>query len=175
MPWAICTIALGAVAPSSADQRYTNTCSPSALASVEVVSCMPLPPVVMARATVDVRSSLGGSVAGMFDVATAAIEGALAAGATYADARVVATTAESMEVRNQVVEGLRQDESLGVGVRALMGSSWGFFAVADPSKTAARRAGEQAAATARASAMVAGPPLRLADVPTVEAEWSSTW
>ncbi len=111
----------------------------------------------------------------MFDVVTAAVEGALAAGASYADARVAATRSESMEVRNQVVEGLRQDESTGVGVRALIGSSWGFFASSELSAATARRAGERAAATARASATVPGPALTLADVPAVQAEWTSTW
>ena len=64
----------------------------------------------------------------VFDVATAAVEGALAAGARYADARVMTTKTEGMRAQNQVVESLRQDESAGVGVRALIGSSWGFFA-----------------------------------------------
>ena len=64
----------------------------------------------------------------MFDVAAAAVEGALAAGARYADARVMVMRTEGMTVRNAVVEGLRQSETAGVGVRALIGSSWGFYA-----------------------------------------------
>ena len=61
-----------------------------------------------------------GSVA-MFDAAQAAVEGALAAGATYADARVMAGRTESMNARNGVVEDLGQSESTGLGVRALIG------------------------------------------------------
>src|SRR5438874_1761229 len=109
----------------------------------------------------------------MFDVATAAVEGALAAGATYADARAMVRKTEAIRVNNEVVEGLRQNESAGVGVRALIGSSWGFFATPDLSTAAARKAGEEAAAIARASAKVAGPPLVLADVPAATDHWAS--
>ena len=93
----------------------------------------------------------------MDDIATAAVEAALAAGASYADARVMETRTEAMGARNGAVETLDREERAGVGVRALIGSSWGFFAVPDVGSSAARRAGEQAAAVARASALVAGP------------------
>ena len=63
-----------------------------------------------------------------------------------------------MGARNGVVETLDREERAGVGVRALIGSSWGFFAVPDVRRGRApgRRA---AAAVARASALVAGPDL----------------
>src|SRR5262245_51004029 len=99
----------------------------------------------------------------MFDTAAAAVEGALAAGAEYADARVVAGRSQTLEALNGQVESLDQGESVGVGVRALIGSSWGFFATAE--LAGGRRAGEQAAAIARASATVPGAPMPLADVP----------
>jgi hypothetical protein len=57
----------------------------------------------------------------------------------------------------------------GLGVRALIGSSWGFFAVAEPSEASARQAGFDAAEIAKASALVPGPPLELADLPALEA------
>ena len=62
-----------------------------------------------------------------------------------------------MSAQNGEVEDLSQREAIGVGVRALVGSSWGFFAVGDLDDAAARRAGEQATAIARASAAVPGP------------------
>ena len=95
----------------------------------------------------------------MFEVATAAVEGALAAGARYADARGMILRQESMSARNGDVEDLVQRESVGVGVRALVGSSWGFVAVPDPTDAEARRAGAEATAVARASALVPGPDL----------------
>jgi TldD protein len=111
----------------------------------------------------------------MLELTTAAVEAALAAGARYADARVMIIRHESMEARNRVVEDLTQTENAGIGVRALIGSSWGFQATPTLTEAAARGAGEGAAAVARASGRVAGPPLDLAPAPVVEAEWSSAW
>ena len=87
----------------------------------------------------------------MFDYAEAAVEAALAAGARYADARVMHRRHESMGARNGEVEELSQEATVGVGVRALIGSGWGFFATADLTPASARQAGERAAAIARAS------------------------
>jgi TldD protein len=93
-----------------------------------------------------------------FEAATAAVQAALDAGASYADARVMHRRTESMDARNGEIEELNQVEDAGVGVRALVGSSWGFFALPDLSDAAARTAGAKAAAIAVASASVPGPP-----------------
>jgi TldD protein len=111
----------------------------------------------------------------MIDLATAAVEGALAAGARYADARVMVIRHEEMSARNRVVEELGRDENAGIGVRALIGSSWGFSATPTLTAGAARAAGEEAAAVAKASAQVPGPPLDLSPAPVVVDRWSSTW
>ncbi|MGQ0431551.1 MAG: TldD/PmbA family protein [Microthrixaceae bacterium] len=111
----------------------------------------------------------------MFDLATAAVEAALAAGATYADARIMVVRYESMSAKNRSVEELLKTETAGIGVRALIGSSWGFESTPDLSVAAARRVGERAAAVARASARVAGPPLELAPTPVVVASWANEW
>jgi TldD protein len=109
----------------------------------------------------------------MYDVATSAVEAALNAGASYADARVMETRTEAMAARNGAVESLDREERAGVGVRALIGSSWGFFAVPDVGSTAARRAGEGAAAVARASTLVPGADLSLVDEPASQGSWQS--
>jgi TldD protein len=116
----------------------------------------------------------------MFDVTEAAVEGALAAGASYADARVVVTRTQLVTARDETVESVSQGEAIGVGARALIGSSWGFFATPETSTAAARRAGERAAEIARASALVAGsgrgPALAgLAEVSPVVAHWESSY
>ena len=66
-----------------------------------------------------------------------------------------------------------QRESVGVGVRALVGSSWGFVAVPDPTDAEARRAGEQAVAVARASALVPGPDVSLVPIEVRRDSWAS--
>jgi TldD protein len=111
----------------------------------------------------------------MLDLAEQACEAALASGARYADARVMVVRREAMQARNAVVEDLTQSETAGIGVRALIGSSWGFQATPTLTSEAVRTAGEGAAAVARASARVPGPPLELAPAPAVTDHWDSTW
>jgi TldD protein len=109
----------------------------------------------------------------MFDLGRVAVEGALDAGATYADARVVVSKVESIDVQNRAVESVDRTEQAGIGVRALIGSSWGFFATAELTPGAARLAGERAAEIARASATVAGPPMEFADIPAVDGTYAT--
>ena len=109
----------------------------------------------------------------MFEYAQAAVEGALDAGATYADARVVDARSESIDVMNGAVQQVAREESIGVGVRALMGSSWGFYATDDLSTDAARKAGAMAAAIAKASASVPGAALKPTDVPVVTDDYTT--
>jgi TldD protein len=104
----------------------------------------------------------------MFDYARAAVEAALAAGASYADARVVIRRHERIGAHNGELQSVTNDEGAGVGVRALIGSSWGFAATGELTDAAAARAGAEATATAKASALVPGPAIELADVPVVE-------
>src|SRR3954463_15321357 len=108
-----------------------------------------------------------------FDAACAAVQAALDAGARYADARVMLRRTEVMNARDGEVEDLTSDESAGLGVRALVGSSWGFNAVPDLSSAAARTAGQRAAQIAAASALVAGPAIELVPVGAGEASWAS--
>ena len=109
----------------------------------------------------------------MFDHARAAVEGALDAGATYADARVVIRRHESLQAQNGELEAVRNDVDAGVGVRALIGSSWGFAASSELTEVAAKAAGAQATATAKASARVPGSGLHLADVPAAQDTWTT--
>src|ERR1700712_912416 len=89
-----------------------------------------------------------------YDAAQTAVQAALDAGATYADARVMHRRSESMTARNGEVDSVSQDSDSGLGVRALVGSGWGFFAVPDLTDRAARDAGARASDIARASALV---------------------
>jgi TldD protein len=108
-----------------------------------------------------------------FDLAETAVQAALDAGAHYADARVTVRRYESMSAHNGDIEDLTQDESAGIGVRALIGSSWGFYAVPDPGTAAARHAGERAARIAQASTLVPGAPIQLAPVDVRQDSWAN--
>src|SRR5688500_259063 len=109
----------------------------------------------------------------MFDPAESAVEAALAAGARYADARVMDRRHESMNARNGEIEGLTQDGSVGLGVRALIGSGWGFYSTSDLTTAAAQKAGAQAAAIASASASVPGKDLELTPVEVRQDSWQN--
>ncbi|GAA0802991.1 TldD/PmbA family protein [Spirilliplanes yamanashiensis] len=108
-----------------------------------------------------------------FDEACTAVQAAIDAGARYADARVVHRRYEGMSARDGDVDELNADESAGIGVRALVGSSWGFYAVPDLSDAAARAAGARAARIAKASATVPGPPVDLVPAGAGEGTWAS--
>jgi TldD protein len=107
------------------------------------------------------------------DAAVNAVDAAVAAGARYADARVVYRREQSMLARNGAVAALTDSDDAGVGVRALVGSSWGFYAVPDLSDAAARRAGATATTIAHASASVPGPAIDLVPVPARVDSWAS--
>ena len=109
----------------------------------------------------------------MFEYADAAVEAAVAAGATYADARVMDRRHESMNARNGEIEALTQEGSVGLGVRALIGSGWGFFATADLTREAAAAAGRRAAEIALASASVPGADLELTPVEARHDHWEN--
>jgi TldD protein len=111
----------------------------------------------------------------MFDEASLAVQAALDAGAAYADARVVVSRQETINVRNQNLDRYDHTESAGLGVRALIGSSWGFAATADLSPASVRAAGEQATAIAKASTLVPGPPMEFADVPITQTTWETPY
>jgi TldD protein len=80
---------------------------------------------------------------------------------------------ESMTARNGEVEDLTQTDDAGVGVRALVGSSWGFFAAPELSGAAARTAGHRATEIAVASAAVPGPAADLVPAEPAVGSWAS--
>jgi TldD protein len=97
----------------------------------------------------------------MKDFATRAISTALTLGARYADVRIIVSRNQSIAVKNGKVEGLNDFESIGFGVRVLVGDAWGFASSADITAPEVDRVTALAVETARASAMVPGNPVDL--------------
>lgn len=108
-----------------------------------------------------------------FEAAERAVQAAIDAGAAYADARVMHRRYESMTARNGDVESVAQNADSGIGVRALVGSGWGFFAVPDLGDAAVADAGRRAAEIAAASALVARPSTGLLPSEPVVGSWAS--
>src|SRR3954467_15861644 len=81
-----------------------------------------------------------------------AVSAALAAGASYADARVVLRRSQTVATRNQRVDRLDDVESEGIGVRVLVGGAWGFACDNRLNAESARWTAQRAAAFAQAAA-----------------------
>ena len=64
----------------------------------------------------------------MHDIIAAALNAAQLAGASYADARIVDSSREEIQVASGIVEGVEHSDSFGIGVRALVAGAWGFSA-----------------------------------------------
>lgn len=91
----------------------------------------------------------------------------------YADVRAVREESESVDVRDERVEGVSRETSRGVGIRVLVGGAWGFAATSDAEPEAVRRAVATAVDIARASARVPGAAVRLDDTPPAEGSYTT--
>lgn len=102
-----------------------------------------------------------------------AVAVAAAAGATYADARIVDLAAEHLAVRNGKVEGVQQSASTGLGVRVIAGGRWGFAATGDLASSAVDGAARLAVEVAGAGGLAPGPDVRLAEVEPAVDTWAT--
>jgi len=84
-------------------------------------------------------------------LAEAAVDAAMGAGASYADARAVSLRRQYVITKNSQVDDLSDAESEGVGVRVLVGGAWGFAGEGRLDETAARDAALRAVDFARAA------------------------
>jgi len=107
------------------------------------------------------------------DISRRAVEAARAAGASYADARVVAREHETIVVRNEELEGVDRSLSEGIGIRVLVDGRWGFAATARPEEREVARTASLAVEIARASARLPGEPVHLAEVEPATDTWAT--
>ncbi|MGQ0670085.1 MAG: TldD/PmbA family protein [Actinomycetota bacterium] len=106
-------------------------------------------------------------------MARQAAEAAKAAGADYADSRVVTENSESLTVRNQEMEGIDRSTSEGVGIRVLVNGYWGFAATARIDDSEIDRTARLATDIARAAARLPRDPVELAAVEPAVDSWQS--
>jgi TldD protein len=85
------------------------------------------------------------------DLAEAAVDAALGAGASYADARAVSLRRQYVITKNGNIEDLSDTDSEGIGVRVLVDGAWGFAGSGRLDEAAARDAALRAAEFARAA------------------------
>ena len=89
------------------------------------------------------------------ELALLALDEARSAGASYVDVRVSRHWNESISTREQQITNVSKSDSYGIGVRALVGGSWGFSATRDLSRDAVAAVAREAAAIASANDRVA--------------------
>ncbi|MFB3738782.1 MAG: TldD/PmbA family protein [Candidatus Velamenicoccus archaeovorus] len=109
----------------------------------------------------------------MLEGAQQAVEAARAAGADYADCRIVDEDTESLTVRNQQMEGIDRASSHGLGIRVLVNGYWGFAATARTEEDQIRRTAELAVAIAKAASRLPREPVTLTPVEPVTGSWHS--
>lgn len=105
----------------------------------------------------------------------AALAEASRLGATYADVRAVARTTQSLTSRNGAIADLREDSSVGIGVRVIADGAWGFAAIGGHSLDAAREAVQRAVATARAAAILQPQPVALPSMASSSGSWETPY
>jgi len=89
----------------------------------------------------------------MRDLAHAAIETAKRRGATYADVRVMDIRHREISTKNGEVGTLAEDESIGIGIRAIASGAWGFAATDRLTREGVQACAAEAVAIAKASAL----------------------
>jgi TldD protein len=105
------------------------------------------------------------------DLALEALNAAQAAGASYADARIGRYRRQSVATREHNVTGVNDSESYGIGVRALVGGSWGFASTNLMTKEGITGAAQDAVRLAKAARTVQTRPVVLAPVSAVKGTW----
>jgi len=109
----------------------------------------------------------------MQELADRALNAAQLAGATYADARVVESRSQLVEVKNRRPSALQESASLGLGVRVIVDGAWGFAASASADMAEAERCAALACRIARASARFRLQPVVLSPLAPHRATWQT--
>ena len=92
-------------------------------------------------------------------------------GASYADIRVVQTTAQDLMVRNGELGEIHQGESIGCGIRVIVNGAWGFAASPLLTQNSIRDTTVRACTIARASAQLKQKKVRLSQEDVIDTAW----
>ena len=105
-------------------------------------------------------------------LATAALEAATKAGATYCDVRIGRYLRQFVITRENKVQNVVNTESTGAGIRVIVGNAWGFAASNDLTVDGITAATEKAVAIAKANSKYQTDPVQLAPTKGVgEVSW----
>lgn len=104
-------------------------------------------------------------------LADAALGKATALGASFADFHIMQTDSESLWAREEMVQGVDADSSLGCSVRVLAGGAWGFAAGQDLTREGVARLAEEAIAIAKEQAGWRAEPIEIESLPAHVDTW----
>jgi TldD protein len=107
------------------------------------------------------------------DLADALIAQAKTLGATYCDVRLVRMLSESVSARDNIVTGLSDSESYGMGIRVIKNGTWGFAATRSVDLPNGKITLAEAIAIAENNSKLQTIPLDLAPVDPVISEWKT--
>src|SRR5690242_7778018 len=85
------------------------------------------------------------------DLVMVALDAVRSAGAGYADVRITRGNRESIATRERQITNVSKTETYGIGIRALVGGSWGFDATRELTKDSVAAAARQAVAIAKSN------------------------
>src|SRR5580765_347287 len=89
----------------------------------------------------------------MYDLANLSLETAKLQGASYSDTRVMYLRQRDLTTKNGQVGTLAQSESIGIGIRVLANSAWGFASTDQMTRHGVAACASQAVSIAKASAL----------------------
>jgi TldD protein len=147
------------MSPTRRDFIKTTAASAASLAAARAFA---LDPAAQSAAPTDTAA---------VDVATAALNAAREAGASYADVRVGRYRRQQINTRERQVSGVSDNESYGLGVRTLINGCWGFAATSAMTRAGAQNAAREAAILSRAARAVQKHRVELAPVTPARGTW----
>lgn len=109
----------------------------------------------------------------MRDIALKALDTVLAAGASYADVRVIESRDRHITTKNEKIGQIVAAESLGAGIRVIASGCWGFAATDDLTNEGIDRAARLAVSIARAGTLAKKANVQLAPEQAHQGTWVS--
>jgi len=106
-------------------------------------------------------------------VSALALECAKKGGAVYADVRILRTRTQHIQTREDKVQAVCDNETLGYAVRVLWNGTWGFAASSNFSEKEVRRIAELAVSVAKGNSRLQRSPVVLAKSPVSSGYWKT--
>jgi len=128
---------------------------------------------VKAPASGDLQLLAGSPLLADEALAARALAAATRAGASYADARLVAWQRERIAVSDDHIRGVQRSSEYGLGIRVIAGGAWGFAATPRLDPRSVEDAAKRAVAAAKINAGLRREPVELAPLAAIVGSWVS--